>query len=246
MTIHKISATGSTNSLLKRMLKQEKLPDNFVLLAEHQTSGRGQMGATWQSQKGRSLTFSVLKLIDSLEIDHRFYISKVVSLSVFETLKSYDVPELKIKWPNDILSANKKMCGILIENIIQRQEIKTCILGVGINVNEASFNQLPNAASMKMQTGNEFALQPVLERFIERLNVYWQWIEKKEYSKIDTLYQESLYRLNQVSVFEDTEGQKFNGIIKGVTAEGKLMVTDENESLLTFDLKEIKLLSGLQ
>jgi BirA family transcriptional regulator, biotin operon repressor / biotin---[acetyl-CoA-carboxylase] ligase len=246
MTIHKISATTSTNSHLKGLLKAEKLPDGFVLIADEQTRGRGQMGSSWQSQKEKSLTFSVFKQLNGFEIENQFYLSKVVSLVVYDTLKYFKIPEIKIKWPNDILSDDKKLCGILIENIIQQKSIKGCIIGVGLNVNEETFSNLPNATSMKLQTEKTFDLDEVLSRLIENLNLKWQLIEAKHFLEIDSLYFELLYRLNKVSVFENAKQDIFNGKIKGVSREGKLLIEAENDEVIAFDLKEIKLLSGLQ
>jgi BirA family biotin operon repressor/biotin-[acetyl-CoA-carboxylase] ligase len=245
MTIRKISATTSTNNHLKDLLKAEELPDGFVLIAEEQTEGRGQMGSVWQSQKGKSLTFSVFKQLKGFEIENQFFISKVVSLAVYETLKYYQIPEIKIKWPNDILSANKKLCGILIENIIQQQSIKGCIIGVGINVNEQIFTDLPNATSMKLQTQAFFDIEEVLCQFLEILNQKWHLIKTRQYSEIDLLYLKVLYRQNEISVFENEQQEKFNGKICGVSHKGKLLVEIESGETLAFDLKEIKLLSGL-
>jgi BirA family transcriptional regulator, biotin operon repressor / biotin---[acetyl-CoA-carboxylase] ligase len=246
MTIRKISATTSTNSHLKGLLKSEQLPDGFVLLGEDQTAGRGQLGTSWQSQKGLSLTFSVFKRLNAFEIENQFYLSKVVSLAVYDLFKYFQIPEIKIKWPNDILSDGKKLCGILIENITQQQTIKGCIIGVGINVNEAYFPNLPNASSMKQQTGIVYNNEEVLSRFLETLNQRWQLIEEKKYSEIEKLYLEALYRLHTISVFENAQQEKFNGKITGVSREGKLLVETENDEISAFDLKEIKLLSGLQ
>lgn len=246
MTIRKISATTSTNSQLKSLLKAEKLPDGFVLLAEEQTAGRGQMGSVWQSQKGKSLTFSVFKQLQGFEIENQFYLSKVVSLAVVETLHFFQIPEIKIKWPNDILSANKKLCGILIENIIMQQTVKGCIIGVGINVNEETLAGIPNATSMLLQAERIFDLEEVLIQFLQILNTKWHLILEKQFSEIEKLYFDLLYRLNQISVFENAQQKKFNGKIKGVSREGKLLVELETGEISAFDLKEIKLLSGLQ
>lgn len=245
MTISKISATASTNSYLKKLLKEKKLPDSFVVFAEEQTAGRGQMATSWQSQRSKSLTFSVFKELKNFEIENRFFLSKVVSLAVSDTLLHFQIPEISIKWPNDILSADKKLCGILIENIIQKQQIKSCVIGVGINVNENFFDDLPNATSMKLQTGTAFDRDEVLNCFLEKLNQNWKLMETEQFSEIDTIYLNRLYRLNKISVFENKAQEKFVGNIKGVSVEGKLLVEIDNNEVLPFDLKEIKFLPQL-
>jgi BirA family biotin operon repressor/biotin-[acetyl-CoA-carboxylase] ligase len=245
MIIRKISATTSTNSHLKELIRLEKLNGDFVLVAQEQSSGRGQFGAIWQSQRGKSLTFSVLKGLVEFKTENQFYISKVVSIAAFETLKDFDIPKLKIKWPNDILSANKKLCGILIENTLNQNFIKETIIGLGVNVNEEYFEDLPKATSMKMSAENEFKLDEVLIHFLDVLNQKWNLLENNRFSEIDKYYHDVLYKINDISVFENSESDRFNGKIKGVSREGKLLVELESGEISAFDLKEIKLLSGL-
>lgn len=245
MSISKINATTSSNSYLKALLKKENLPDGFVVFVEEQTAGRGQMGTSWQSQKLKSLTFSVFKELDGFEIENQFYLSKAVSLAVLETLNHYNISETNIKWPNDILSADKKLCGILIENTIVKRYIKSCIIGIGLNVNEAFFTDLPNATSMKLQAGVSFDRDEVLNSFLSKLDQLWRLIEAKQFSIIDGMYLESLYRLNKVSIFENNAQEKFVGKIKGVSPEGKLLIELEWNEISAFDLKEIKFLSHL-
>ncbi|MBA3987049.1 MAG: biotin--[acetyl-CoA-carboxylase] ligase, partial [Flavobacteriales bacterium] len=108
MLTYKISATPSTNLYLKELIKNVSFQEEILVVTHNQTKGRGQMGNVWHSQNGKSLTFSVLKDVFKLEIHNQFYISMAVSLAIKMVLDSYKISDVKIKWPNDILSSNKK------------------------------------------------------------------------------------------------------------------------------------------
>ena len=119
MRIIKLDAIDSTNTFLKAISSADVLEDYTVIVAKQQTNGRGQMGNKWESDSGLNLTFSVFKRIKGLTFSNQFYLSIVVALALYKTLKSFNVPRLYVKWPNDILSANKKIAGILIENVVK-------------------------------------------------------------------------------------------------------------------------------
>lgn len=246
MIIHKISATHSTNSYLKELIKESNPTQDLIVIAQEQSQGRGQMGTSWHSQRGKSLTFSIFKRFNDFDSDNQFYLSKGVSNAVKETLEFYKIPNIKVKWPNDILSANKKLCGILIENVLQNNRIKGSIIGIGLNVNDSLYDHLPNATSMKIETNKHFDLEQVFNKLVEVLLEKISLIEKNEFNQIEESYLKSLYRINQLSVFENSQNERFNGIIRGVSMEGKLLVESKDELITPFDLKEIKLLSGLK
>ena len=150
MRIIKLNAIDSTNSFLRQLSNEELVEDFTVVVTEHQTNGRGQMGTQWESQNGKNLMFSVFKHVSGLDVVSHFYLSMTVSIAVFEALKTFQIKGLKIKWPNDILSEQQKLCGVLIENVIKQNQLQSSIIGIGINVNQTIFNDLPNASSMQL------------------------------------------------------------------------------------------------
>lgn len=245
MIIYKINATTSTNDYVKELLKNNNLSHALAVWSKIQTKGRGQMGSQWQSKEGESLTFSVYKPFQNLNVEHQFYISIAVSLAIKKVLEYYEFQKITVKWPNDIMSGDKKMCGILIENILREKNIKGSIIGIGLNVNESSFEALPGAASMKMVTGTAFNNESVFEDLLDSLESMLKQLRPKDFEKLKTNYLDCLYRIDKVSVFEDADKKVFNGIIRGVSESGKLEVETEAGSKTLFDLKEIKMLSGL-
>ncbi len=242
MRIIKLDAIDSTNTFLKGISGGDTLSDYTVVVAENQTKGRGQMGTVWNSEASKSLTFSVFKDVSFLESEEQFYISIVTALALIKTLKTFQVEKLNIKWPNDILSANEKISGILIENVIKHSTLTSSIIGVGLNVNQRFFYDLPKASSMRILTGKTFDLDEILQQFLTHLEFYFLLLEAEEKSVLKKEYESLLFRKNKPSTFKDVEGSLFSGFIRGVSLSGRLIVELEDEIRREYDLKEVTLL----
>ncbi|MDT0555971.1 biotin--[acetyl-CoA-carboxylase] ligase [Patiriisocius hiemis] len=238
----KLDAIDSTNNYLKELARNTTIVDETVVVAKRQLKGRGQMENSWQSQNGKSLTFSVLKKFTGFKIDDQAYLNYAVSVGVYNGFKKLEIKNVTIKWPNDILSYGKKVCGILIETQLAGNEIVSSIIGLGINVNETSFIELPKASSLRLVSGKDFILSEVLEvvctSVLDALNL----LNANAFQKIKTNYEENLFRKDQVSSFKDINGNLFNGIIKGVNSDGKLLIETEDEKIKAFGFKEVTLL----
>lgn len=152
MNIIKLSAINSTNDYLKKLSAGQYLENFTVVVAEHQTAGKGQMGAKWSVVPGKNLTFSVLIKDLLLEINEIFNLNAAVAISITETLESFNIPDICIKWPNDILAGNKKIGGVLIENSIKNNGEIFSIVGIGLNINQLDFENLPKASSLAVVT----------------------------------------------------------------------------------------------
>lgn len=241
MQLIKLNATDSTNAYLKELLLTG-IPDDFtVVMAHEQLKGRGQMGTSWVSDPGKNLTFSVLNITKGLGVGSQFLLNIAVSLAIYDTLLKLQVPDLKIKWPNDIMSGHSKICGILIENILSGQQIQASIIGIGLNVNQLAFANLPNVSSLKLLLGRTLPLEELLKKIVDNLSVYLK--EKiKEENHLFSRYESLLFRRDKPSTFRNSEGEMFMGFIKGVTIEGKLLILLEDDILQEFDLKEVRLL----
>ena len=157
-------------------------------------------------------------------------------------LKKANIPKLKIKWPNDILSEKNKICGILIENVIKNNKLNSCIIGVGLNVNQTEFKNLPKASSLKSTIGKHFNLDELLTNIINHLKYYFTRLDNGDLAELKQEYEDELFRKNSPSTFKNAEGELFSGFIKGISNSGKLNVLLEDEIIQEFDLKEITLL----
>lgn len=242
MKIIKLDAIDSTNSFLRKMYNERMLEDLTVVVAKKQTAGRGQMGAKWNVEGGKNLTASVFKETGCLEHHRQFYLSMAIALAVYDTLNAAMIPELSIKWPNDILSGNKKICGILIDTIVKESGVIAAIIGIGLNVNQTDFNNLPRASSLKLITGRHFEIEELLLSIVERFGFYANSIVKDEFEALKGLYEKYLFRKNKPSTFLDRNGRQIMGFIRNVSESGKLVVELEDSVFREFDLKELQLL----
>ncbi|MDG2441250.1 MAG: biotin--[acetyl-CoA-carboxylase] ligase, partial [Crocinitomicaceae bacterium] len=142
--------------------------------------------------------------------------------------------ESEIKWPNDVYVNGIKIGGILIENHISGKEIKSSIIGIGLNVNQKDFGAI-NATSMSLESGKQYILNELYFSFIHVMNGVWEkyWAD----INLDKRYLNSLYRINVRSSYTDKNGE-FEGVITGVSSEGKLRM-ERGAETIEYTLKEI-------
>ena len=241
MQIIKLNSTDSTNSYLKRLMLERTLEDFSVVVANNQTNGRGQRGSVWLSDKGKNLTFSVLKINPSTGPRNQFMLNILVSLSIVKALESFNVPKLSIKWPNDILSDEFKISGVLIENLIKQSQIEYSVIGIGLNVNQLKFEGLTKVSSLKNIILLDLDKNELLTKIIEKLKIYFKLYSESGSGSLRREYESYLFRKDKYSTFSGHNNNLFTGIIRGVSASGKLCVQTESLSK-EFDLKELKLI----
>ncbi|WP_343697599.1 biotin--[acetyl-CoA-carboxylase] ligase [Flavobacterium sp.] len=241
MKLIKLDAIDSTNDFLKSLSGQDEQENFTVVTAENQTKGKGQMGAKWQSEKGKNLIMSVLVKDFLFDNEQVFNLSIVVSLSVLEVLKTLNIPDLCIKWPNDIMSYNKKIGGILIENTLKSDGRIVSVVGIGLNVNQTNFEELPRGSSLAVIAGKSFDKEALVISITEKMK------EKIELWKSSSAifwkdYFNSLFRKGIPTPFKNLDDKNFMGIIQGVSSVGKLQVLLEDDSVSEFEIKEIQML----
>lgn len=242
MNIIKLDAIGSTNVYLKNLLANLKLENFTVVVAENQTAGKGQRGSLWVSEPSSNLTFSVLVKDLLIGIESIYDLNVAVSLSVFNAIKNLGVEGLTIKWPNDILADNKKVGGILIENIIKSNGEIFSVVGIGINVNQKKFEGLSQATSLFNSLGRELDKEVLMNEVLKQLICYFSSLRNGGKDKIWKEYHANLYRLGVPSAFELMSGDRFMGIIQKVGQQGALVVLSEDGGIQEYYIKEIKLL----
>lgn len=241
MDIIKLNAISSTNDYLKDLSASSNLKNFTIVVAEHQTKGKGQMGAIWQVEPSTNLTFSVLFGNGAVKIEDVFTINIMVANAIHKVLKQSGLSEISVKWPNDIMSYNKKIGGILIENNIKVDGDVQCVIGIGLNVNQMNFEGLPQASSILKSSGvlldkNELMLQIV--SCFKQVVIDLKTNKEKEWVYYDT----HLFKKNTPVAFETKNGIRFTGLIKNVNSLGQLGVLNEEDVLTYYNLKEIKML----
>ncbi len=132
-TVEILPSIGSTNSELMRRFRAAAQVEPCLLVAEHQTAGRGRVGRTWQSSAGASLTFSLGMAMDPVEWSG---LSLAVGVSLAQSLSPLSAgvrPVLGLKWPNDLWLDERKLGGILVETA-SAGDLRYVVVGVGLNV----------------------------------------------------------------------------------------------------------------
>lgn len=235
--IIKLSKVNSTNNYALSLKGSSLFKGGLVITAEYQTSGVGQRGSNWESDHAKNLLLSIV-IEPNIELENKFDISKIIAISICDYLNSIGLNPC-IKWPNDILVSKQKIAGILIQNMISENEITHSVVGIGLNVNQIIFARYsPKAISIRNKLGLELNLKKVRVELLNCLENNFSMLKNKE--ELDIKYLAHLFMRNKVAVFEQHD-QKFNGVIKGVTIDG-LLIVETDKTRRNFDLKEIKML----
>ena len=241
MKIIKLDAIDSTNSYLKRLLTKGMLDDLTVVVSKHQTKGKGRNENIWENEASLNLAFSIYKKFKKLHVDDKFMLNVISSLSVFQLLKENNLNKMKIKWPNDIMTVNGKISGILIENSVRGKLINESVIGVGINVNQKKFDNLPNATSLFIETGFEFSLDSLSSRLAEIFRKKFLQLEKNK-ERLLKNYNNHLFLKKTDSSFTDLENNKFTGKIISVNKRGELRIKKTNNQEINYSENSIKFL----
>ena len=221
-------------------MAQNSALENFtVLVAKEQTKGRGQMGTRWVSEPNKNLLCSVFVRFNDFPITHQVLVNYAVSIAIANVLMTNKMPRVTIKWPNDILSSNKKVCGILVENVMQKDEIKSSIIGIGLNVNQINFPTNFNATSILKETKEETNIDAFLKELIDELKIQIANITDASTNVLKKNYLKLLHKKNTPTMFKNSEGILFMGKIIGVSPVGKLQIELDDDSIKEFGIKEV-------
>lgn len=227
----------STNDLIAQIAGQRSSFDGTVVITDKQTKGRGQRGNQWISEAGLNLTFSILLRPSFLVPGDQFFLTRITSLAIYDLLTSLFDLNVSIKWPNDIMVFDKKICGILIENQLRGNEITHTIIGIGLNVNQEIF-QFSSATSLKQVTKKNFSLPSLLEELLEKIEARYLELRNGRQKELQFAYHEAMYWRDEMHTFS-AYGNELVGIINGVDSTGKLLV-DIDGKTHSFGLKEIE------
>ncbi len=209
-----VDECASTNSAIA-----PDAPHGYALAAVRQSAGRGQRGSSWESEPGMNLTMSVMLRPVGVAASGQFAISQAVALAVAETLDYYGVPDVAVKWPNDVYAGgNRKICGILIENSLSGRMVSRSVAGIGLNVNQLTWrSDAPNPVSMRELTGRVYDVREVGERVVSRL---LELIERPA----DADIRPRLWRGEGVWPWVTADGVRFEGRIDGILPSGEIVI----------------------
>lgn len=225
-----LEQTGSTNRDL--LAKAEGLPEFYVLATDFQTAGKGRMDRSWEASPGSSVMASVLLRPIFAESSGIGWLSLMTALAISQAIAELG-QKPKIKWPNDVLIADKKVSGILAE---AAADLSCVVIGFGINVNQATA-QLPveTATSLLVETGGSADRDQLLATIIQNLKKLYSELGAAGGDAISSGLREAILQISatvgqQVSV-EFPDGKKAFGKAQDIDAAGRLVVETASETL---------------
>ncbi len=219
MNILSFENLPSTNDYLAELSKKDA-NSWTVIHAFNQTAGRGYAGNEWKINPNENLTFSLL-LKSDLEYVETIYLNQWISNTLYKALTVYS-EGFAIKWPNDVILNEKKICGVLVENIKQK-EVMRSIIGIGINLNQTDFNHLPKASSLALETDKTYDILTILKEIVAKFQEEFHLIEEKKFEEISQFYNNHLFRKDVISDFIE-HGEAKKGIIREATNKGTLLI----------------------
>ncbi|MGY5255076.1 biotin--[acetyl-CoA-carboxylase] ligase [Sphingobacterium spiritivorum] len=242
LNLIKLDRVASTNDYLREQLSNFKpLDEGSAIMATEQFQGKGQRGNIWRSDPGKNLTLSLLLYPSFLEVSKHFFLNVVISLGIAKWLQSQTTAQISVKWPNDIMANQKKVCGILIENQIKKDSFSSSIIGMGININQTDF---PDEISHKVCSLKKLLQKPddiSIDNLLPELFYYLETQYERLKAGDDT---ELLKDYNSMLMWR---GEKHNFLIDNVKVEGTITEVDKDGQLwvdfgkkvVSFNLKEI-------
>ncbi len=237
MKIIRFDEIDSTNSFLHGYHEGDDV-ETVVAVAEYQTAGRGQGTNHWESERGKNLTMSVRVAPKGVKATEQYVLSMCMALAVKDALSEYS-EGMTVKWPNDIYWNDKKISGTLIETTIAGKNVKTCIFGTGINVNQTEFlSDAPNPVSIKQIVGHEVDREELLKKVMRNLEKYLKIVYSGERKKIHDAYMNCLYRKEGVHKYRDNNGT-FEASIERVEDSGHLVLRSTDGRERRYGFKEV-------
>lgn len=233
-----IELVDSTHLMLQRMSEGDVSTCGHVLTADFQTGGKGQGQNRWHSEHGKNLLMSLCWCPINLEASRQFDISMAVSLALVRLLDSLGVPEVMVKWPNDIWAGERKIAGILITNTVSGHLIANSIISVGLNINQQNFpSELPNPVSVSMLTGMYYDRQVIMHQLISLLAENLKLINSDRAGTLQPAYLARMLGYGQRRLFK-IAGEIREYKIAGVDTYGRILLLHHGEAVRAYDLSE--------
>ena len=237
--IIELDIVDSTNNYASALVAKNAALEGTVVIAHFQGKGKGQRGNVWASEPGKNLTFSLVLKPKKVAPSEAFVISKLVSLAICKYLETVVAEDVFIKWPNDIYVGQKKICGILIENQFKGKNFECAIIGIGLNVNQSNFENLPRVTSLLLELKKELELRSVLEGLLKSIEICYLRFQREGVSAIHEEYLINLLFIDEMRRYKTSQGE-IRGKIANVLSNGQVEIETEDGQLLNFDIKELE------
>jgi BirA family biotin operon repressor/biotin-[acetyl-CoA-carboxylase] ligase len=228
MNLVSLKSIDSTNKYAQFLLEQGLAADGTVVLALEQTAGKGQRGKVWVSDSGDGIYASFVFVPPFSEASNQFILNKAIAVGVADYIQRLTDEDISVKWPNDIMANGKKVAGLLIENSLRGNKILAVIAGVGVNLNQNSFegNFETPPISIRMLTKKQYNPETEINSLNECVRNQFDIFIKGDYLEIDAAYQKLLYKRNHPAAFIRGDGV-FTGTLETVDNEGFALINED-------------------
>jgi BirA family biotin operon repressor/biotin-[acetyl-CoA-carboxylase] ligase len=223
-----VASTASTNAALARRAATDGR-SGVVLLAEHQTAGRGRLDRTWEVPPRAGLTLSALVRPYDVPVSRWPWIPLLAGLAVAAALNSTAHVAATLKWPNDVVIGERKVAGVLVERVEAGPYPPAAVIGIGLNVS-ATAEELPvtTATSLRLEgadTTDRSVLARAVLRALEGLLGTWQRSGGDAAQGLLTAYAQACSTIGRRVVVAVPGGGEVRGEALGVDASGRLVVS---------------------
>ena len=239
---HHLIETNSTNAWLMTKVREmrangEPVPDLLAVYADFQTAGRGAGTNTWHSSRGLNILASIC-FNTALAAADQFVFNLWFATSTRRFLAKY-VPEVLIKWPNDMYVRDHKLAGDLTEHSVSGGQLDFTVAGIGINVNEELFpTEIPHPTSLFLETGQHYDIGTLMEEYLSVLRERRPLLDTDHAAELREEYLSHLYRLNESHPYI-IHGQQITGIIRDIDRFGRLVLELPDGKQEAYGFKEV-------
>ncbi|MCC7030491.1 MAG: biotin--[acetyl-CoA-carboxylase] ligase [Chitinophagaceae bacterium] len=224
-TIIELNEIDSTNNYAMRLINEGMAEHGLTIRADFQTAGKGQHGNVWLAEESKNLLCSVILDTKEFELERQFILNCMTCVCITEMLmQQYVIPNVSIKWPNDIYAGNKKIAGILIENNIRGTQWTNAVVGIGLNINQEEFSHLNTATSMKNELGKDVKIKQVLKHLLKKMGTQLTVFKTRPEHLLET-YNSYLLNINREIQYMKKYELK-TGILKRVNDQGLIEIEE--------------------
>ncbi len=238
--IYSYDELDSTNTAVFR-LGEQGIKEGVAVFSEYQKTGKGRLGRSWESPKGKNILFSVL-LRPGLAPTEVSKVTLTAALSVIKAVKKIIRAELSIKWPNDILCGEEKICGILTEMSAEADRVNFVVLGIGINVNSDKKSLPPGATSLFEITKKPVDRKELARKILMELEKDYTRLKEGRFEQIAREWEEHSSTSGK-RVVAMLLGRKIQGQAMGIDQEGALWIRKDNglqEKITAGDIRHLR------
>ena len=216
---------------------EKRLPDLYAVYADFQTAGRGAGNNKWHSSRGSNILTSIY-FETGLDAADQFVFNLWFATATRRFLAKY-VPDILIKWPNDMYVHDRKLAGDLTEHSVSGDRLDFTIAGIGINVNEEQFpKDIPHPTSLLLETGKHYDVEALLNEYLAVLQEYRPLLSKEHEAELRDEYLSHLYRLNEQHPYI-VHGQQITGTIRNIDRFGRLIMELPGGKREAYGFKEV-------